>query len=169
MANTERKYISSNTLKEDKKMWREKLEEIVCEEKKYGNKLNKGANEKEIQLLIDRVRDELQFILPEEYINILKVINGLEYNGFILYGIDEELLEREFEQSINGLIDNNQVWYDNEWEHPYIFLGDSSISWYVYDTERGKYYELDKPSGREMKVFSKLEDLLDIMLSDALL
>lgn len=150
-------------------MWREKLEEIIREEAKYGNKINDGAKENEIQKLIENVKDELNFSLPNEYINVLKIVNGLEYNGFILYGIDEELLEREFEQSINGLIDNNKVWYDNEWEHAYIFLGDDSISWYVYDQEREKYYILDKPSGDEMEEFDTMEDMLDKMLSNALL
>lgn len=150
-------------------MWRAKLEEIIREEAKYGEKINEGAKENEIQLLIDKLKEELNFTLPEEYIDTLKIVNGLEYNGFIFYGIDEELLEREFEQSINGLIDNNLVWYDNEWEHPYLFLGDSSISWYVYDMERKMYFELDKPSGNEIKSFDALEDLLDTMFSDALL
>ena len=36
-------------------------------------------------------------------------------------------------QSINGMIENNKIWYENEWQKKYLFLGESDISWYVYD------------------------------------
>ena len=69
------------------KMWKERLEEIRREEKKY------GAD-----------------------------INGIEYNGFILYGVDEPLLKESPNQHINGLIDCNKVWYENEWQKQYLFF-----------------------------------------------
>ena len=36
------------------------------------------------------LEEELGIALPEEYLKILRTINGIEYNGFILYGVDEE-------------------------------------------------------------------------------
>ena len=50
----------------------------------------------------------------------------------------------------------------------YIFIGESNISWYVYDIAECKYIELDNPSGRENEVFSSLEDMVEKMLNDAL-
>ena len=49
-------------------------------------------------------------------------------NGFILYGADEPLLKKEPNQHVNGLIDCNKVWHENEWQKQYLFLGESSIS-----------------------------------------
>lgn len=63
-------------------MWKEKLEEIIQEKTLYGEKVNSGALEKEI-------------------------INGIEYNSFMIYGIDEGLLEESPNQHINGLIELN--------------------------------------------------------------
>lgn len=108
-------------------------------------------------------------ILIEEYKNILKTVNGIEYNGFIFYGIDEIILNKKPNQKINGLIENNKIWYENEWQHKYIFFGESNISWYVYDLENNKYYELDNPSGREIEVFINIDNLLVKLLSDSLL
>ena len=114
-------------------------------------------------------------IIPHIILNIYSsyliyaiLVNGLEFNGFILYGIDQILLSKQPNQSINGLIEYNKIWYENEWQKKYIFIGESSISWYAYDFAECKYAELDNPSGRENEVFSSLEDMVEKILSDAL-
>lgn len=104
----------------------------------------------------------------EEIIKVLRVVNGLEYNGVILYGADETILKEVPRQAVNGLIDCNQVWYENEWQKQYLFLGESSISWYVYDLRAAKYYALDNPSGETSEEFEDLEQMLDKMLEEAL-
>jgi len=149
-------------------MWKGKLQEIIQEEKLYGEEVNIGATEEEIETLFKEAKAELNVDLPNDYVKILKRVNGLEFNGLILYGIDEHLLSKQPNQSINGLIENNKLWYENEWQKKYIFVGESSISWYVYDLEESKYIELDNPSGEEIEVFSGLESMVEKMLSDAL-
>ena len=149
-------------------MWEDKLQEIVQEKNIYGEKVNNGASEEEIQIYIKEAKNEIEVNLPNEYVKILSVVNGLEFNGFILYGIDQYLLSRQQNQSINGLIEYNKIWYENDWQKKYIFLGESNISWYVYDLAECKYVELDNPSGRENEVFSSLECMVEKLLSDAL-
>ena len=149
-------------------MWKDKLQEIIQEKKIYGEKVNIGATEEEIGMFFKEVKAELNVDLPNDYANILELVNGLEFNGFILYGIDQILLSKQPNQSINGLIEYNKIWYENEWQKKYIFIGESNISWYVYDIAECKYIELDNPSGRENEVFSSLEDMVEKMLNDAL-
>ena len=48
------------------------------------------------------------------------------------------------------------------------FLGESSISWYVYDLKTKKYYELDNPSGGAGEEFNDCESMLDKMFEDSL-
>ena len=130
-------------------MWKDKFQEIIQEKKIYGEKVNIGATEEEIGMFFKEVKAELNVDLPNDYANILKLVNGLEFNGFILYGIDQSLLSKQPNQSINGLIEYNKIWYEN-------------------DIAECKYIELDNPSGRENEVFSSLEDMVEKMLNDAL-
>ena len=150
-------------------MWKEHLEEIRQEEKRYGEDINCGISEEEAGEFIKAVKDELGIALLEEYLNILRIVNGIEFNGFILYGIDEPLLKDVPNRHVNGLIDCNKVWYENEWQKQYLFLGEGSISWYVYDLKTKKYCELDNPSGELSQEFDDFEQMLDKMLEDALL
>ena len=152
------KPINSDELTECLKRVKNSLD-LEREEKLNVQKLENYFNEAKAELNVD---------LPNDYANILVLVNGLEFNGFILYGIDESLLNKQPNQSINGLIEYNKIWYENEWQKKYIFIGESNISWYVYDFAECKYVELDNPSGRENEVFSSLEYMVEKILSDAL-
>ena len=149
-------------------MWKDKLQEIVQEKNLYGEKINIGATAEEIETFFKETMTSLNIELPNDYIKILEVVNGIEFNGFILYGIDQNLLYVKQNQPINGLIEYNKIWYENEWQKRYIFFGESNISWYVYDLIEQKYCELDNPSGEENEVFSNLESMIEKLLSDAL-
>lgn len=150
-------------------MWKERLEEIMQEEKKYGEEINSGISEEEAAIFVKEVEDELGLALPEDYIKILRTVNGIEFNGVILYGVDESILKEVPKRNVNGLIDCNKVWYENEWQKQYLFLGEGSISWYVYDLKAEKYYELDNPSGEISEEFGDFEQMFDKMLEDSLM
>jgi len=149
-------------------MWQENLEKIRQEEATYGEELNDGISEQEAAEFVKEVKKVLKMPVPEDYLKILKVINGIENNGIILYGVDEALLKNKPKRHVNGLIDNNQDWLDNEWDGNYLFLGDGNISWYVYDVDNKKYYELDQPSGDICYEFDSFELMFDKMLEDSL-
>ena len=55
----------------------------------YGEKVNYGATEEEIQLFREGVVAELSIVLLEEYLEILRFVNGIEFNGCLFYGIDD--------------------------------------------------------------------------------
>ncbi len=149
-------------------MWKEKLQQIAQEEKVYGEEINAGATRKEIQLFLEKCRTELNVDAPDEYLKILEVVNGIEFNGFILYGIDEELLDTQPNQPVNGMIEYNKMWYENEWQKQYLFLGESDISWFAYDLVKGQYCELDNSSGEETEAFDCVDSLVEKILCDAL-
>lgn len=106
--------------------------------------------------------------LPEAFKEVLRTVNGLEYNGMVLYGIDSPYCKGTPRQKIPGLIQENREWYQNRWDRPYLFPGHSDLSWYVCDTEKKTYHELDLPSGTPMASYDDLNAMLDQMLQDSL-
>lgn len=149
-------------------MWKDKLREIEKIKNIYGEKINVGALEKELNIFSESIKNECNMNLPEEYLNFLRIINGIEFNGFILYGIDQTLLSETPNQHIHGLIENNKIWLDEGIYQELIFLGESNISWYVYDKLKNEYIELDNPSGSTVMGFNSLEHMLDKVLGDSL-
>ena len=148
-------------------MWKEQLEIVKKTMARFHDSVYDGATEKEIKLLCDNLKKRLDMEIPDEYIDLLRKMDGFEFNGFILYGVDEEYTEDVVKQEyINGLIDRNEIWHENEWEERYLFLGESSISWYVYDLDKKRYLELDNPSGEVCKYYKDFDEMLTVIFTD---
>ena len=83
----------------------------------------------------------------------MKIQNGFEFDGLIFYGTTD------FE---NDLIDMNETWdwKGDSFEHRYLFLGDSDISWYVFDIRENCFELLDKPSGEIIKIYNDCDTML---------
>ena len=92
-------------------MWEEQLKIIIEEKELYDEKINEGISESEKRDFLEKVNEELQVILPKEYIALLNKVNGIEFNGYIIYGVDEYLLDTNPNQYVNGFIENILNWY----------------------------------------------------------
>lgn len=144
------------------------IDQIKREMEKYNERLNDGAMDNEIEVFFNEVSEKLNVKIPQEYCRILQLVNGLEFNGFIIYGIDEYLLKKNTNQHINGFVDNNMIYYYNDWLKQYIFFGESDISWYVYDIPSKMYFEIDRPSEEKMVAFNNFIDMVIKILTDML-
>jgi hypothetical protein len=150
--------------------WKDLLKEVEKIEVKYGSTLKKPALDTEIIKLIETIQDNLgHIVLPESYIEFLKRMNGLDFNGLVIYGVDEVLLDREMDEEVHGFIETNEIWYENDWQKKYVFFGDSDTAWYCFDLKSCVYVELDKPSGTIIQSFESFDSMLGEALETTLL
>ena len=150
-------------------MWIDKLKKVQERCKEYSfSCANSGAPEEIISSWAAQVQNTLGVRPPREFIDVLRHANGFEWNGFILYGVDRGAFPTAPEYSVYGLIEQNEVWYEVESQRAYLFLGESNISWYVYEIATGRYMELDNPSGQEMAAFDSYAEMLEKLLNDCL-
>ena len=138
-------------------------------EEKYGDTLNNPASNEQIEILKKTVKEKFKNYLPKQYIDFLKIVNGLEFNGFIFYGVDSSLFEVEDNQTVYGYVDTNEIWYENEHQKQYMFFGESNISWYCLDLLNDVYVELDNPSGTLMHTYTDFNSMLERALEDSLI
>lgn len=98
-------------------MWKAHLEEIRKIEKKYGDDLNKPASIDAIKELEQSVQEKFySAVLPEGYKQFLSAVNGLDFNGLVIYGVDSSISEHEADEEIHGLIETNELWHENDWK-----------------------------------------------------
>lgn len=150
-------------------MWEKLISDIRKIEEKYGDTINSPASSEQIEILIKAVKEKFGNELPQEYINFLKTVNGIEFNGFIFYGVDSSLLDNQKEETAYGYIDTNEIWYENQHQKQYMFFGESNISWYCFDLVNKIYVELDKPSGTLLNTYDNFYYMLEKALSDSLI
>ena len=150
-------------------MWIEKLKKAQAFCKEYSFPCtDSGAPEEIISSWASQVQNTLGVRPPQEFLDVLRHANGFEWNGFILYGVDRSSFPTVPEYSVYGLIEQNEIWYEVENQRACLFLGESNISWYVWEIATGRYLELDNPSGQEMTVFDSCAEMLEKLLDDCL-
>ncbi|MBP3047226.1 SMI1/KNR4 family protein [Bacillus subtilis subsp. subtilis] len=146
-------------------MWVNLLEEIRKTEAKYGDELNSPVTDQEIRNFEEAVLGKFPVNeIPSGYKKFLQTVNGLDFNGLVIYGLDQELLREENDEEVYGFIETNEQWHENDEQKQYLFFGDSDTAWYCLDVIENEYLELDKPSGTPMNKF----DDFNVMLADAL-
>ncbi|MCM3359025.1 MAG: YrhA family protein [Psychrobacillus sp.] len=147
-------------------MWREQVRQIS---QIRGEKLNLPTNKNELSRFRKSVEEKFgEDILPQQYYEFLQTINGFEFNGLIVYGIDPNFLDSIPLNQVDSFFDANEVWEAIKEEDELIFFGDSDIAWYCYNISKKEFVELDKPSGEHMETFNDFNHMLESALSSAL-
>ncbi|MDA2330659.1 YrhA family protein [Bacillus cereus] len=150
-------------------MWREKISHISKIREKRNRKFNLPINEKELSKFRKSVVEKFgEDVLPQQYYEFLKTVNGIEFNGLIIYGIDQSFLDFKPINQVDSFFDANEIWESIKEEDELIFFGDSDIAWYCYNVSKKKFVELDKPSGEHMETFCDFDTMLKSALSAAI-
>ncbi|HDR3489264.1 Uncharacterized protein BCZB5J_03896 [Bacillus cereus] len=150
-------------------MWREKISHISKIRENQNRKLNLPTNEKELSRFRKSVVEKFgEDVLPQQYYEFLQTVNGIEFNGLIIYGIDQSFLDFKPINQVDSFFDANEIWESIKDEEELIFFGDSDIAWYCYNVSKKKFVELDKPSGEHMETFCDFDTMLKSALSAAI-
>ncbi|MDR1068270.1 MAG: YrhA family protein [Clostridiales Family XIII bacterium] len=139
------------------------LDKIEEAEKEFGSSIfaqNEKTNENEIACFEKWISNYCENGFSE-YVELMKLINGLNNNGLYIYSLDKKSEYNVYEE-------NETLWYDNEDFRDYIFFGDDSISWYCLNKKDGNYYILDKPSGTIMDEYKLFDEVIIEALKTAL-
>ena len=101
-------------------MVKELLDEVGNQEKKYGGNIFekiKKTNEEEINNFKIWF-SKYSKININEYIDFVKYLNGLNFNGLFLYSLDKNC---EY-----NIFDSNETWWENDEQKEYVFFGDDN-------------------------------------------
>ncbi|MEK3734067.1 MULTISPECIES: YrhA family protein [Paenibacillus] len=150
-------------------MWREQIDIISKIRGKRDRKLNLPVNENELSRFRKSVVEKFgKDVLPQQYYEFLQTVNGIEFNGLRVYGVDLVYLDSKPINQVDSFFDANETWESIKDEDELIFFGDSDIAWYCYNATKNSFVELDKPSGELMETFSDFNTMLESAFSVAL-
>jgi hypothetical protein len=98
--------------------------------------------------------------LPEGYVSFLARHDGLDFNGFVIYGATEHL-----EPFLSGIVEANDRLGGQE--AGYVFYGDAGDRLYAQDRASGAWVALDGPSLDVIGTFPSFDAMLARALRDA--
>lgn len=145
-------------------MWTQVLEEIISEMKEDELKPQPPASDLDIQNLISELSKLGNVkVLPDVYLEFLRMMNGLNWNGLFIYATKGMPLE-DTDVKLSGLVEANEIWRDFEDHSQFLFFAEDSISRYCQDLISGDFKELDNSSDTVIQVYDSFES----MFTDAL-
>lgn len=134
------------------------MEKTLLELEKVAQKYNESvldeATNEQLETFMQWAR-ALQFP-GEEYTQFVKMANGLDFNGLVVYSVKED--------DSNNIYKANEVWHENKNLVKYLMFSDSDIAWYCFDLDEKTFCELDKPSGTLMNTFDSFSEMITYAL-----
>ena len=138
---------------------KEKINQVNTEQLRFGYSELTGCTEQDIVHFSAWVKE----LYPEasllQYIDLMRIANGLNHNGLYVYNIKES-----DEDSIYYM---NEVWQDIE-DGKYLFFGTNDISFFAMELSTGVFCILDLPSGSFEEAFASFDEMIDEALRIAL-
>lgn len=135
-----------------------KLLEVEKVAQKYNESILKPATDEQIEKFIHWSSDKQ--IPSDEYVQFVKLANGLDFNGLVVYSIKET--------DDNNIYNANEIWHENKNLINYVMFSDSDTAWLCYDCDKCYFCELDKPSGTLMNTYSRFSEMMELALEQIL-
>jgi hypothetical protein len=148
------------TLKE-KKMFQDFVLRIAAQIRAdYNADLQPPATEKTLRTLSQKVEAEFFAQLPADYLEFLRLTDGLNWNGLFIYSCDKTPVVGEAGEFMHPFVETNLIWRDYAPHKDYLFYADSDISLYVYNLVKERYEILDRPSETLINTFGSFDELI---------
>ena len=134
----------------------EKIKSVAADWKEV---LEPPATTSEIKIFADKIRSLYSMELPVDYLQFLEIINGLEFNGLIIYGTKNSELDPD--GSPLDLIEMNEVMRDSLRADMVVF-GENSTGIIVYDNTEKQFQYRDRIGIDRIEPYSSFEEILKI-------
>ncbi|NAX20987.1 YrhA family protein [Vibrio sp. V39_P1S14PM300] len=121
-----------------------------------------SATSIELETLRDKVQEQFNVTLPDEYLEILKLTNGFSLNGLSLYGS----VQKQEPYFLDGVIDANKAFWDEETLREYFAFSEESTTRLVFSVVQDKYLVVDRVTWDTIEEFDTFGDALSFQIDD---
>lgn len=127
----------------------------------WGESLEPPASSSDIAEFKEKILLMCGGELPEEYFEFLKKLNGLEFNGLIIYGTKNS--QTDPDGSPLDLIEMNEIMQDcsDVSRKEVVFIGEDSTGLLVYDLKQQEFQFRDRVGFDRTQSFSSFKDMVE--------
>lgn len=141
-------------------MYEQLLTEVGAEQARYGERSQPPCTEERLERLRRRVREELGAELPEGYAAFLRRQDGLNHNGLFIYASETSPVAGGADATIEGLVEANLGWRDDEYFNDHLVFGEGNMDLYVRHLPTGEYQIIDRTPGNVIETHPSFEQLI---------
>jgi hypothetical protein len=141
-------------------MYEQLLTQVGAKQAKYGEQSQPPCTEERLGRLRRRVREEIDAELPEGYADFLRTQDGLNHNGLFIYASETSPVVGAKDATIEGIVDANLGWRDDEHFNDYLVFGEGNMDLYVRHLPTGEYQVIDRTPGNLIETQPSFDQLL---------
>ena len=150
------------------------VSEIKAELEYYDDQMQSPAQVDSLKALCQESERRLSYKLPDAYLNVLALHDGISCNGIQLYASQtrtQRAPEGGTRYLFEGIVEANEQWREYEPNKYFVFLAESGDRLYCHNLASGKFEIVDritKELDDESDAFNTCEDLLRVLFNHML-
>jgi hypothetical protein len=136
------------------------VESLKAQAEKFGEKLEPPASRDELSNVEERAKVEFGIALPEEYLDFLRLADGLELNGLVVYGTKNSAIDPDGSQL--DVLEMNRIARESrraELSDNFI-VGETSTGLLTFGRTNGSFQYRDRIGIDRVIEFSSFEEML---------
>jgi hypothetical protein len=141
-------------------MYEQLLTQVGAEQARYGERSQPPCTEERLERLRQRAREELGAEVPEEYADFLRARDGLNHNGLFIYASETSPVAGGTDATIEGFVEANLGWRDDEHFNGYLVFGEGNMDLYVRHLPTGEYQVIDRTPGNLIETHPSFAQLI---------
>lgn len=145
-------------------MYRKLLEQIAKELGERGEELQPPCSPESLKQLTDMTQAMFSCTVPAEYTEFLRITNGLDWNGLVIYASATTPIVGVGEATIQGFVEANFLWRDYKPNENYLIFAESGLNKYAYNMATYDYQVIDRASMDLVKSTASFEGLVGEVL-----
>ena len=141
---------------------------VQAETAQYSHRKQPPLATEKAEAFKKRVAEVFNYALPQEYVDILSVADGIDWNGFVLYSSEIRYEGDEF--VINGFIEVNSALRgplgDCAGLGDLMYFAESGIDLYQHNRGTGQFQLADRTSGWINETFESAQEMFQQLLRE---
>lgn len=144
------------------------LEKIGNDLRSHDGWLQPPADDDEIIDLQIRSKNELEIYIPDEYLDLLRITNGIDYNGTVFYAANRSLITGYDDRYIEGIVSANIFARDVAEMNNYLIFGESDDLLHVLNFPKRKYQTIESIGYSVYAEHNSIDTMIENVLGEAL-
>lgn len=139
------------------------LQQIAAKKAKYKGRTQPPAESTQLAALQKQVREQFSYELPETYVALLALSDGVNFNSYTLYASTTLPISGYTDRFIEGFIEANDLWgdYEENTDHHLLMFGETGGDLFLFDRRDQKFKVTDKVGGDAYQEFNSFEELAE--------
>jgi len=119
------------------------LADIQATQQEFGRQLELPTSAAELVHLTAVAQQQLQgYNVPQIYLDVLAITNGIEWNGYQLYASRDRTFfdaAGRTRYAVRGLVEANEMWRTLDYNREYVYYGESGLDLYRHNLTTNEF------------------------------